>query len=129
MRGLSMDPAQRYASMDELLAALHLPLWRRLSRKQQIATGGGNPIYLVGAKFAPVFNGIARTQVLGIPLPVIILVVAIVFVYLLLQRSVFGRYVSAMGARPGAFTTRVTRPSPVPRGDRCPAGARAPPPS
>lgn len=68
---------------------------------QQIATGGGNPIYLVGAKFAPVFNGIARTEVLGVPLPVIVLILAIVFVYLLLQRSVFGRYVSAMGARPG----------------------------
>ncbi len=68
---------------------------------QQIATGGGNPIYLVGAKFAPVFNAISRTQILGIPLPVIVLGLCIVAVYLLLQRSVFGRYVSAMGSRPG----------------------------
>jgi ribose transport system permease protein len=68
---------------------------------QQIATGGGNPIYLVGAKFAPIFNGISRTQILGVPLPVIILGLCIVVVYLLLQRSVFGRYVSAMGSQPG----------------------------
>lgn len=68
---------------------------------QQIATGGGNPIYLVGAAYAPVFNGIARTEILGVPLPLVILALCVVGVYLLLQRSVFGRYVSAMGSRPG----------------------------
>lgn len=68
---------------------------------QQIATGGGNPLYLVGQAYAPVFNGISRSTLLGIPTPVIVLLLCMGAVYLLLQRSVFGRYVNAMGSRPG----------------------------
>ncbi|HVE82792.1 MAG TPA: serine/threonine-protein kinase, partial [Myxococcales bacterium] len=40
MRGLALDPKQRFPSMDVLLDALHLPFWRRLSWKQQAAAGG-----------------------------------------------------------------------------------------
>lgn len=68
---------------------------------QQIATGGGQPIYLVTGSFAAVFNGIVRTQVLGIPMPLIVLAVAIAAVYSALHHSVFGRYVRAFGAQPG----------------------------
>ncbi len=68
---------------------------------QQIATGGGQPIYLVTGSFAAVFNGIVRTQVLGIPMPLIVLAVAIAAVYAALHHSVFGRYVRAFGAQPG----------------------------
>jgi ribose transport system permease protein len=68
---------------------------------QQIATGGGQPIYLVTGDFAAVFNAIVRTHVLGIPMPMIILGVCLGTVYAALRHSVFGRYVRAFGAQPG----------------------------
>jgi ribose transport system permease protein len=68
---------------------------------QQIATGGGQPIYLVTGGFAAVFNAIVRTEILGVPMSVIVLVLCAIAVYLLLHRSVFGRYVRAFGSQPG----------------------------
>ena len=68
---------------------------------QQLATQGGVPIYLTRAEFAAPFDAIARTAPLGIPTPIIVLILCIVAVYLALHRSVFGRYVSALGATPG----------------------------
>lgn len=68
---------------------------------QQIATGGGQPIYLVTGEFAKLFNAIVRTQFIGLPTSVWILVLCAIAVYLLLHRSVFGRYVRAFGAQPG----------------------------
>lgn len=67
---------------------------------QQLSTQGGVPIYLTRADFAAPFNAIARTEFLGIPTPVWVLLVVIIVVWLALHRSVFGRYVSAMGATP-----------------------------
>jgi len=67
---------------------------------QQIATGGGQPIYLVTGEFAPIFNAIVRTQIFSVPMPVIILVLCLVGVYALLHHAVFGRYVRAFGAEP-----------------------------
>ena len=68
---------------------------------QQLATGGGQPIYLVSGAFGAQFNLISRTSLLGIPTPVSVLIVCIVAVYLLMHRSVFGQYVQALGAQPG----------------------------
>ncbi|CDX11626.1 Inner-membrane translocator [Mesorhizobium plurifarium] len=68
---------------------------------QQLATSGGQPIYLTSGYAADQFNAIARTALFGIPTPVIVLIVLAVAVHLLLHRSVFGRYVQAMGAQPG----------------------------
>ena len=68
---------------------------------QQLATQGGVPIYLTRAEFAAPFDAIARTAPLGIPTPIIVLILCIIAVYLALHRSVFGRYVSALGATPG----------------------------
>ncbi|MHC1551208.1 ABC transporter permease [Phyllobacterium sp. K27] len=68
---------------------------------QQIATGGGQPIYLVTGGFATIFNAIVRTQVLGIPMTLIVLIACIAAVYATLHHSVFGRYVRAFGAQPG----------------------------
>ncbi|UOA16948.1 ABC transporter permease [Sulfitobacter dubius] len=67
---------------------------------QQLSTQGGVPIYLTRAEFAAPFDAIARSALLGVPTPVIVLLVAIVVVWLALHRSVFGRYVSALGATP-----------------------------
>lgn len=68
---------------------------------QQIATGGGQPIYLVTGGFATIFNAIVRTQVVGIPMTLIVLIACIAAVYATLHHSVFGRYVRAFGAQPG----------------------------
>ncbi|WLS10629.1 ABC transporter permease (plasmid) [Shinella sumterensis] len=68
---------------------------------QQIATGGGQPIYLVTGDFASVFNAIVRTRILGLPMPLIVLAVGLGAVYAALHHSVFGRYVRTFGAQPG----------------------------
>ena len=66
---------------------------------QRLSTQGGVPIYLTRAEFAAPFNAIARTSLFGVPTPIIVLLICIVAVYLALHRSVFGRYVSALGAQ------------------------------
>ncbi len=68
---------------------------------QQLATQGGNPIYLTRAEYAGTFDAITRTSLFGIPTPMIVLLVCAVAVYLAVHRSVFGRYIAALGAQPG----------------------------
>lgn len=68
---------------------------------QQLATRGGQPIYLTRAEFAPTFEAIARTDLLGMPTPVVVLILCAVAVYLALHHGAFGRYVRALGAQPG----------------------------
>ncbi|MFE0014949.1 ABC transporter permease [Mesorhizobium sp. NPDC059054] len=68
---------------------------------QQLATSGGQPIYLTSGYAGDQFNAIARTALFGVPSPVIVLILCAIAVFLLLHRSVFGRYVQAMGAQPG----------------------------
>ncbi|MBY3591347.1 ABC transporter permease [Rhizobium bangladeshense] len=68
---------------------------------QQIATGGGQPIYLVTGDVVKLFTAIVRTPVLGVPMSVIIFAACGVVAYLVLHKSVFGRYVRAFGAQPG----------------------------
>jgi ribose transport system permease protein len=53
---------------------------------------------------SPVIEGLATGRVLGIPLPVIIAVAALGVAYLLLDRSVYGRHLLAVGGRPEAAT-------------------------
>jgi len=68
---------------------------------QQITTGGGQPTYLVTGQFAGMFNSIVRTQVLGLPMPLVVLAVCLAVVYVALHCCVFGRHVRAFGAQPG----------------------------
>lgn len=68
---------------------------------QQLATQGGTPIYLTRAEYAPTFDAITRTSLAGIPTPIILMLLCALAVYLALHRSVFGRYVAALGATPG----------------------------
>ncbi|MGH1484425.1 MAG: ABC transporter permease [Geminicoccales bacterium] len=68
---------------------------------QQLASRGGQPIYLTRAEFAPTFEAISRTDLLGVPTPVVVLIVCAVAVYLALHHGAFGRYVRALGAQPG----------------------------
>lgn len=68
---------------------------------QKLATRGGQPIYLTRPEYADTFNVIVRTNILGIPAPVVVLAVCAIVVFLMLHRSVFGRFVSALGAQSG----------------------------
>ncbi|CCN85075.1 putative Ribose/xylose/arabinose/galactoside ABC-type transport system, permease component [Vibrio nigripulchritudo SFn27] len=68
---------------------------------QQLATQGGVPIYLTREEYSATFEAISRTSLLGVPTPVIVLIVCVVAVYIALHRSKFGRYLSALGAQPG----------------------------
>ncbi len=68
---------------------------------QQLATDGGQPIYLVGSGAAQSFAFIGHGLVLGVPLPLWIVAVAYGLVYVLLHHTRFGRYTYALGAQPG----------------------------
>jgi ribose transport system permease protein len=68
---------------------------------QQLATGGGQPIYLITGEPARHFDQISRTALAHVPTPVIVLIVCAFVVYLLLHRSVFGRQIVALGLQPG----------------------------
>lgn len=68
---------------------------------QQLATDGGQPIYLVGSNAAQSFDFIGHGHVLGLPLPLWIMGLAYAVVYVLLHHTRFGRYAYALGAQPG----------------------------
>jgi ribose transport system permease protein len=68
---------------------------------QQLATGGGQPIYLITGEPAAAFDGIARSALFHLPTPVLVLFACGIAVYLLLHRSVFGRQIVALGVQPG----------------------------
>ena len=68
---------------------------------QQLATDGGQPIYLVGSKTAQSFAFIGHGALLGLPLPLWIVAIAYLAVYVLLHQTRFGRYTYALGAQPG----------------------------
>ena len=68
---------------------------------QKILSGGGKPIYLATGEYAEMFNAIVRSGVFGISTPMIVLALVAIGIYLLIHRSVFGRYVRALGAQPG----------------------------
>ncbi len=71
------------------------------SSVQRLATNGGTPITLTTQEYAPVFQVISDSQLLGLPTPVWILALCSIAVFLLLHKMVFGRYVAALGAKPG----------------------------
>jgi ribose transport system permease protein len=68
---------------------------------QRLTTNGGLPIYLTTGAYAPTFAAISRSSLLGLPTPVWILAACILVCYLALHRMGFGRYVAAIGAKPG----------------------------
>ncbi|ABN76140.1 ABC transporter permease [Cereibacter sphaeroides] len=68
---------------------------------QRLATGGGQPIYLVTKDYAAIFNAISRSSLLGVPTPVWVLILCVLATWLALHRMGFGRQVQAIGARPG----------------------------
>ena len=68
---------------------------------QQLATNGGQPIYLVTGNAANGFAFIGHGTLLGAPMPLWVVFVSYAAVHLLLSDTPFGRYVQALGAQPG----------------------------
>jgi ribose transport system permease protein len=68
---------------------------------QRLTTNGGQPIYLTTGDYAPIFSAISRSSFLGLPTPVWVLLGCILMSFLVLHRMGFGRYVRAIGAKPG----------------------------
>jgi ribose transport system permease protein len=68
---------------------------------QQLATNGGQPIYLITGTFPAGFTFIGRGDLIGIPFPIYIVAVSIVGFFLLAHHTQFGRQVVALGARAG----------------------------
>jgi len=68
---------------------------------QQLATNGGQPIYLITGDLPRGFMEIGRGSFWGVPIPLCIVAVGIVGFFLLVQRTRFGRHVGAIGAQSG----------------------------
>ena len=68
---------------------------------QQLATDGGQPVYLLNMTLPPLFSALAHGTLAGLPVPLWIVAVLALAVHVTLERSVFGRYSLALGAQPG----------------------------
>jgi ribose transport system permease protein len=68
---------------------------------QQLATGGGQPIYLLNVTLPPLFSSLAHGEIAGVPVPLWIVAVLALALHGALAHSVFGRQVAALGAQPG----------------------------
>lgn len=68
---------------------------------QQLATGGGQPVYLLNVALPPLFDTLAHGTLAGLPVPLWIVLVLALAVHVVLARSTFGRQIAALGAQPG----------------------------
>jgi ribose transport system permease protein len=67
---------------------------------QQLATNGGQPVYLITGTLPTAFTYIGHGSLLGVPFPLYLAITLIVGYYLLTERTRFGRNVLALGANP-----------------------------
>jgi ribose transport system permease protein len=68
---------------------------------QQLATNGGQPIYLITGHLPAGFTFIGRGALLGIPFPFYVVAASIGAFYLLIHATRFGRQIIAFGAKSG----------------------------
>jgi ribose transport system permease protein len=68
---------------------------------QQLATGGGQPIYLLSVALPPAFDTIAHGALAGIAVPLWLVAVLALALHVALAHSAFGRAATALGAQPG----------------------------
>lgn len=68
---------------------------------QQLATDGGQPVYLLNVALPPLFNALAHGTLAGIPVPLWIVAALAITVHVTLAHSAFGRQVTAFGVQPG----------------------------
>ena len=68
---------------------------------QQLATDGGQPVYLLNIALPPLFSALAHGTFAGLPVPLWIVIVLALAVHVTLAHSVFGRQIVALGSQPG----------------------------
>lgn len=68
---------------------------------QQLATGGGQPVYLLNVALPPLFGALAHGSLAGVPVPLWCVGALAAAVHVVLAHSAFGRYSAALGAQPG----------------------------
>lgn len=69
-----------------------------MARGLVLAVSGGQSIY----DLPPVFSGIGLGRPLGVPVPVLVMFAVVLLGHVVLSRTVFGRYVYAVGGNPDA---------------------------
>jgi ribose transport system permease protein len=68
---------------------------------QQLATNGGQPIYLITGNLPEGFTFIGRGTLIGIPFPLYVVAASIGAFFLLIHAARFGRQIVAFGAKAG----------------------------
>jgi ribose transport system permease protein len=68
---------------------------------QQLASDGGQPIYLVTGAIPGDFTFVGRGSLFSIPFPLVLDATGAAIFFLLLQRSSYGRQIVALGVQPG----------------------------
>jgi ribose transport system permease protein len=68
---------------------------------QQLATDGGQPIYLLNVTVPALFSALAHGEIAGVPVPLWIVAVLAIALHVALAHSAFGRQVTTLGAQPG----------------------------
>ncbi|OBZ93503.1 branched-chain amino acid ABC transporter permease [Pararhizobium polonicum] len=67
---------------------------------QQLTTSGGNPLYIPYNTVPAALPFLARGPVLGLPIPLLVVIVLALAVHLLLEKSRLGRQSAAIGVQP-----------------------------
>jgi ribose transport system permease protein len=68
---------------------------------QQLASNGGQPIYLISGTLPEAFSFLGHGQLFGVPAQIYVIAVLAMVFFVILHMSNFGRYVFALGAQPG----------------------------
>jgi ribose transport system permease protein len=68
---------------------------------QQLATDGGQPIYLLNQILPPAFSTLGHGRLFGVALPLYLVVALACFLHLLLARSRHGRGITVLGVQAG----------------------------
>jgi len=68
---------------------------------QQLATDGGQPVYLLNVALPPLFSALAHGTFAGLPVPLWIVAVLALGVHVTLAHAALGRQLTVLGAQPG----------------------------
>lgn len=67
---------------------------------QQLATNGGNPVYIPFSNVPTALQYLARGSVAGVPVSVVFVAILAVLIHILLERTRFGRQSATIGVQP-----------------------------